>query len=430
MDLRIANILSQMFGIGNQPSYPMDERLPGAGTPTNSNFGMGQPSPTMPNQGVQSPQMMPQQMMPQMGMNPQFSHDAQDQLKQMLMTMPQRSQYQPSTMQKILGAIAGLGTGSAQGMYYGQPIGYQSNIPAELGVQDAVQYRPFNQAMSDWETKLKPVSELANTERYANANERIFSNQQAMRGQAEERIGQSQERIDETKRYHDSLNAARKYNQDHPEMKGFVDSDGMLVFVNPRDPSQVTKTEVDTGKMSDADKLEFGRGTVLQGIAARGNEARQTQSEGITQRGEETRQTQTEGIQQRGEQARQTKQTLSGTAAKSSSAKSISPGQQKQDIINKANEMISRDPDSVNYIEFDKATHSVRVKPSSSKLDEAKRMEIFNGLFGKDINLPSSSAPVQTMPAEGNKIRVRRKADGKTGTILESDFDASKYEKM
>lgn len=42
-----------------------------------------------------------------------------------------------------------------------------------------------------------------------------------------------------------------------------------------------------------------------------------------------------------------------------------------------------------------------------------------------------AEAPAKGKPAAGGeKIKVRRKADGKTGTIMPGDFDAAKYEKI
>ena len=45
---------------------------------------------------------------------------------------------------------------------------------------------------------------------------------------------------------------------------------------------------------------------------------------------------------------------------------------------------------------------------------------------------PAQIAPTAPAPAapSGARIRVRRKADGQTGTILESDFDPAKYERL
>lgn len=43
---------------------------------------------------------------------------------------------------------------------------------------------------------------------------------------------------------------------------------------------------------------------------------------------------------------------------------------------------------------------------------------------------PATRAGAGTAKAGGAKIRVRRKSDGETGTIVESDFDDKKYEKI
>ena len=75
--------------------------------------------------------------------------------------MPQRQNYQPSKLRQVAGAIAGMGAGGPVGITNGQVVGYKSNIPEGRKVQESITDEPYNKALSDWQTKVKPEQESA-----------------------------------------------------------------------------------------------------------------------------------------------------------------------------------------------------------------------------------------------------------------------------
>ncbi len=270
-------------------------------------------SPVTPNQGVVDPNSFPQQtqqpiaqpmtmdtndpsneqdMIARLSALFKPSYAAQGQLSDYINKMPLRGDYKPSTMQKIGGMLANLGTATPGAYHDGTAIGFNANIPEGLQAQEYMLNRPYNRAVEDWKQKLQPLENLAGRESARNINERTIANdilsQSVRAGQLKRQTKRDEEiRVrDEAKQAtSDERTAIAKQRADayvfkstHNDMKGYIDKDGKLVFVNPKNPSIVVHTGVDTGKLNDIDKINYGIQGKLDEIAATGEEARKTEA--------------------------------------------------------------------------------------------------------------------------------------------------------
>lgn len=93
-----------------------------------------------------------------------------DQLTSTLGNMPERPV--PSRLRHIGAAIAGLGAGASPiGIAGGQPIGFKYNPLAADAARDKVNYGDFDNAMTDFQNKVKSLALGANEEDRANAGE-------------------------------------------------------------------------------------------------------------------------------------------------------------------------------------------------------------------------------------------------------------------
>lgn len=355
--------------------------------------------------------------------------------------MPQRSQYQPSKLRQVAGAIASMGAGGPVGIANGQVVGYKSNIPEGLKIQQAITDEPYNKALSSWATKLEPTEKIAQMEANRNVNLRQLGLGELSRQQQQQKIDeqeraarikeqQNQQNIDIRRAREESYVKAKQFQMDHPNYKSFIDKDGMVVFVNPQDPGkEPVKTGIDSGKLSDIEKIDLQVQGRLSEIAATGKN--QQELEGAKQANrkeiESTRQI----------DRLELKREVPGSAKTGAAAKPLLPTQQRVDIINKAQKLVSDRPDLKGYIVFDKNNAGnitgVRIPPAGYFGNEQKRMEAYNLLFsqapvpGVSQALPTNQ---QVQPSATGKIRVKRKSDGQTGTIDAKDFDANKYEKV
>ena len=323
--------------------------------------------------------------------------------------------------------------------------------------REGIEHAPYLKALNQWKMQLEPTEKLAQFENTRNVNNRltgtgILRDEQTARRNAEiERKNKvHEEDVDEDRKIRQQRADAYDFKSRNPDFKTATDSNGELIFYDPKDPSKVLHSGIQTGKLSDIDKVNLQHEGRLEEIQARTKSAKELESDRQSNRlGLETakfgnRQTleQTkEEASTKKEETRQTNRvTLKQTPSASQSGKNAiqSETQKKQGQINKALKIISENPELKSYIIFEKnnagTVQGVRIAPSGIFGDEAKRMKAYNLLFGQepvpgvssDKNVtPQSNSNKPTIRADG-KTHVKRKSDGQVGWVTNPDM--SKYD--
>ncbi len=172
-----------------------------------------------------------------------------DRFNELSNNYPDREKYKPSMLRRIgAGLVAGFGRGgAAQGLSF--------------------KNAPFNEALLDWKTQMGPAQQAASLERQNNINERTTATQT---------ISQELKQRDEDKK--------SKIANDKLELQRLKDAQGNFKFdysgpkVMISDPKtgKVFKTDIDTGSLSEIDKLEKQQANAMALVDNRGQEARQT----------------------------------------------------------------------------------------------------------------------------------------------------------
>lgn len=198
----------------------------------------------------------------------------------MIGQMPNRADYAPSKTRSILAAIAGLGSGGAQGILGGQPIGYAANVPEGLKVQRAITDEPYNKALTDWSDKIDPLSKIAQMESSRNINNRATGIGVLQRKQADDKLAhtvevdadktrQADEKIAIQSARAESYIKAKDWAQQHPTYKAVTDSKGEIVFWDPTDPNKTVRSGINSGDLGDIEKSELKLEGDLEEIKAR-----------------------------------------------------------------------------------------------------------------------------------------------------------------
>src|SRR5213083_562376 len=175
---------------------------------------------------------------------------ASTRLNQMLNAFPQRGQ--SGFLRKLGAGLIGAATSQRGGV--GQ------------GIQASQEFlnRPFNQALGDWEAKIKPIEQAANLERYQNVNERTLAYQTVsneLKQQAEQHRVEKNERDAEIKEHRASI---YEYKALHPN--AVFDFKGPTVLVTNPATKKVEDTKIPTGSMSKIDQMNLGQTQALERI--------------------------------------------------------------------------------------------------------------------------------------------------------------------
>lgn len=320
--------------------------------------------------------------------NPQT--EATDRLRNYEHEMPQRNdpQFAPGKLRSTGAFLAGLGTGSAQGINGGQPIGFKSDVPTSLKVQDAIRNESYYKAKDDYEDRLKPLKESAEAEGRLNSNNRaigssLLTNERQIK--SNESLAKHRENQDSVANEKVEISRQRALAYDfktrNPQYKSYIDKEGKLVFVNPQDPNDIKQTGIDTGKLSDADKLALQLEGRLEAIK-KSTEGRIT--------AEDNAETNRETLEE--------KRYPNGRPPKSATApgsKPPNPAAQNRDLINRANQLVSEHPEYKGYLEI--TAQGVKVKPSGIFGNEKTRMAAYNALYGAAT--PGKEAPALKDPS-------------------------------
>lgn len=307
----------------------------------------------------------------------------------MISSMPRREDYAPSKFRQIAAAIAGMGAGGPVGISNGAVLGYRSNVPEGLKIQQAINEEPYSRALTDWSMKVKPQGEIAQMEQTRNVGNRATGLGVLQRQQAQEKLDEQERRNLEIERQgrekleiqRDRAEAyikSKNFQIEHPEYKAFVDEDGNLVLYNPTDP---TAEPIETGvkKLSEMEKIDLQVQGQLKVANARA--AASQKLEGIRQANRK----EIEGVRQINRLDLKT--TPSGT---SSIGKPLSPAATATDRINKAIEIINARPELQKYFVIGgnkKPTGQYQMPKGGDSAD----LEFIKGQMGaSDIKLPSN----------------------------------------
>ena len=249
-----------------------------------------------------------------------------------------------------------------------------------------------------------------------------------------ERLGsagiESREKIagerEETKRDELTIRQQRadvyEFKARNPDAKIITQKGGNVLAINPI-TGETIRDFGSSGMLSDAERIALEQAGSVEQIRERGREERET---------EKTRQTGRESLQQMRERhAREQAEFESQLPGKTSAL----PSQQKNAMQMKYNRLINEHPEWRNWISLDAETGLPIIAESGAKtgmigmrdvLSPEIHAQIKAALFGSEV--PAAPAKIAETPS--GRIRVRRKSDGKTGTISESQFDTSKYERI
>lgn len=326
------------------------------------------------DQGVQSASESPQSSYtpyrppytPPFAGYPDEPTPAMDRFRSMLDTMPERPR--PSIMRQI-------GTGALSFANAQQPdqvtesvdkYGNVSKVtkkgnwqPYGLEETNKILNMPYEQELGDWTNKAKVTQQAATLERQGNADRALSAQRMAnatVIPQRENRLGvqgdtklqQGQQRID-INRAKQSLADWKAHN---PDGKVYAPKGGNVVIINPQ-TGEATDTGIDSGMLSDEDRINLTGAKRMEQIGAQGGIQKDIQGTKGAQALEQ--------IGARGEEARQTKEVVPGGAG----ATSQLPTQQKVGLQIKANKAKQEHPEWSRYINTDQ-TGMVEITPPST----------------------------------------------------------------
>jgi len=133
-----------------------------------------------------------------------------DKYRDYVNNLPQPSDYQPSSTQRVLAGLAGMGGNRPAGMWGGVPVGFVNNPESQYSVTQAMLNQPYQKALTNYEAGGKMLEQGAGIE------ERDIANRRG--------IAETQARIDETTRENKARDADREVLRDRQQQ----DSDTRL----------------------------------------------------------------------------------------------------------------------------------------------------------------------------------------------------------
>lgn len=414
---KLNQLLNPFGGFGQQQQQQMP-------SPTNPTLGIGMMDQSLDGQPNEDDELNKALMSLLTPKDEQY-----DRFTQMLGNIPQRSEHQPGLGRRIAGFVAGLGAGGAQGISGGQPIGYKSDIPGGLKIQQSINEEPYSRALNDWKINADPTLEAAKLENTRNVNSRISASGIKTAQLRESTIDRQLKRDEQVKSKEDAETSRKSEDQKirkqradayvyktmHPNHE-FIETGGLIYSIDPI----TSKTEV--VKDSDGDPIESDK----LGDEAKANlglkNAREL--ENLRQSGreslEDTRQSDRESL----EKTRQLNriETKTTPSASTSGIKDETPTAKQQRIYNRAVEAVNKHPEWREYISVDKLRKVPDIltpeakkgswfsKPSSGG-DPKVTEEILKFIYGDEAE------PTKATKRADGKVHVRRKSDKVEGWI-------------
>lgn len=342
-----------------------------------------------------------------------------ERMARLLENIPQRNK--PGVGRRIVAALVGGGREGIKGA-------------------DEVLFAPYHRQLEDWENQFKPTVQAANQERYHNVNmrqiaaniinqdrlerslQRQYERDATLKAQGEERLRQGDERISQgdyrLKQGDERIKIAKEvakggvFEVDDSGNARIVRKDGTVI---PVDGSYLSYEQKEELKAASAARITKAReGAKRDRVALR--PVAQPDGSVIY-----------EAINL--DEAIATPVT-SRTEPKSTRPVPQSELEQGRDVTNRAMQVKNTNAEWSKYIVFDKSGRFKEIKRPSmfpGYPDQATYDKISQAIYG--TSEPNKSQKQATIPPEG-KIRVRRKSDGATGTILLKDYDPKKYDKI
>lgn len=415
-----------------------------------------QQSPMSPNMAVgglmPSSSDSPDQQQQMIG--PELKDVEFEKFVNLINSLPQRQDYAPSKFRRISAAIAGMGSGGPATYDHGAALGFKSNVPEGLKVQQAINEQPYERALSDWELKAKPELEAAKLENSRNTNERVARynmNTASIRDrtlsrqinadsvkerQGDEKLNQNQQRIDVSKQRANSYT----YDKEHPNHTYKEDKDGNVYSINPKN-NDVEFLYDDDGNfikgssLPDAMKMKLQHSNRMSEIDESASQSRKT---------EDRRETNRETLEDK-KQGNRTSNILTRSGGTGSS-KPESPSQRKVRLYNKAAEALNKHPEWAPYIALKTGNNFVITIPegktglfgygAKSGGNAKTAQDINDYVYGKDDKPDKSeigSVETKSEPSktdtnkkpeirEDGKTHVKRKSDGQSGWVTKPDM--------
>jgi hypothetical protein len=212
------------------------------------------------------------------------------QYSQALGQMPVREK--PGKLRRLGAALSELSTVGPDTYVGGTAVGFQDRNPALANqIGDEFLNKPYYDKMGDWKNRVDMLGKGAQEEDRYNTNQRVLVSDQVTRETNRKRANAYQQNVTSqaAKREADAKNAAERtqitrdranayiFDKEHPDWKPFVQPGGSLVYINPKNPAERYDTGLDSGKMSEEDRINLQTKGRLTAIAASGSEARKTE---------------------------------------------------------------------------------------------------------------------------------------------------------
>lgn len=214
--------------------------------------------------------------------------------------------------------------------------------------------RPRTEAIEDWKNKMPYAQAAATNERYANANERQVAYQQ-MATELRERAIASKEKNDERRAAIQQQRAdIYAFKARNPGWKILPSKGGNVMLYNPA-TGETRDSGIDSGSLTETDKIWLQSDAKLEQIAATGEQARET--EGVRQEGR------MELAGERGKQARETRATPPGGVT----ARPPNPTQIRVQQADKARELINTRPELGKWIQIGPTINEFKVTPPGER---------------------------------------------------------------
>lgn len=408
--LRLQNIFGAPQTGGNiPPTGPSSLTAPPVVSPgsdpySNISFGpstMGAPTPPSPDMTTQTSDDSTTDIGARMGQLYTPHTAAMDRMSQMIDQYPKREDYKPSVMRRIGAALTMFGRGGPN-------------------MAEQVMDKPFSEALTDWQNRMKPMETAAGIERYQNTNERMAAYQTV--------ANELRQRAQDLKAKNDTENAAIRehraniyeYKALHPGMKLAFPKGGNVMAIDSG-TGETHDTGIPTGSMTELDKMNLQYEEQMKEIGARGAEQRKTEGvkEGFRQ----------SDIAARGTQARETKRVVSGAGGKGE--KPETPTQTRVRQFNAARELYNSRPELRPFIKLGTPSNNdfTISPPGESRIwghtgpTSDQYQEIQNKIYGNKV-APTASHTAATAPtAPAGRVVIYDKTGKAVGTVLENQKD-------
>lgn len=282
--------------------------------------------------------------------------------------------------------------------------GSLGNKPLNIDQASSVLNAPYEQKLEDWKVRADSIGKAANIESQLPARRALAASRMGNldvarsreerlgeEGRSKAQLGMDRLELDKQKQ---SLNEWKARN---PTGKVYAPKGGNVVVINPQ-TGEVIDTGISSGTLTEEEKLNLTGQQRMEQIAASGNIRKELQNTDHQHNLAE--------IAARGEQSRTTKQTVPGKAPGSSgsSSKTLSPTQQRAEIQNRANQLVTEFPELANYVKIDANTKGVVIEEpydptkhwkwqAKSKPSKEEYDEIYEYVYGKPRATRGTSQP-------------------------------------